>query len=159
MRRGPALRFLWVNTAGNLTAAGSAALDKALGQIGLHQGLPAECGIVLSRIAPQSPKEVAVIALFANINQAGRVTSALSPANRSACARSQASPHSDRSYSPTANATTESPCLLPSLPWPPAQITTYCLPPALNVIGVACALAGSSAFQTSVPVSTSNARR
>src|SRR5690349_8949308 len=65
----------------------------------------------------------------------------------------------DPSYSPSANATTVSPCLLANLPWPPAQITIYCFPPALKVIGVACALAGSSAFQTSAPVSTSNARR
>lgn len=28
----------------------------------------------------------------------------------------------------SANATTESPCFVPSLPWPPAQSTTYCVP-------------------------------
>ena len=28
----------------------------------------------------------------------------------------------------SANAMTKSPCFVPSLPWPPAQITRYCLP-------------------------------
>lgn len=39
--------------------------DKDFGELAFIKGLPAECGIVLFRIAPQSPKEVAVIALSA----------------------------------------------------------------------------------------------
>jgi predicted nuclease of predicted toxin-antitoxin system len=39
--------------------------DKDFGELAFIKGLPAECGIVLFRIAPQSPKEIAVIALSA----------------------------------------------------------------------------------------------
>jgi len=39
--------------------------DKDFGELAFVKGLPAECGIVLFRIAPQSPKEIAVIALSA----------------------------------------------------------------------------------------------
>lgn len=132
-----------------------------LWRIGLHQGPTRGMWhrLVSDRSAEREGGSSDPPFLPSNINLACRVTATSSPANRSECARSQAGPHSDCSYSPSANATTEAPCLLPSLPWPPAQMTMYCLPPALKVIGVACALAGSSAFQISAPVSTSNARR
>src|SRR5487761_2261616 len=58
----------------------------------------------------------------------------------------------------SANATTESPIFEPALPCPPAQMTTYCLPPMENVIGVACAEAGRSPAHSSFPESTSKAR-
>ncbi len=54
------------------------------------------------------------------------------------------------------NATTLSPCLVPSEPWPPAAITTYCLPSLpCQVEGVACAPALSSVCHSSLPVLTS----
>src|SRR6185503_8659364 len=46
---------------------------------------------------------------------------------------------------------------VPNGPPPPAAITTYCLPPASYVIGVARAPAGSAALHSSLPVSMSNA--
>src|SRR5690606_6887274 len=60
-------------------------------------------------------------------------------------------------HSPNANATTVSPSLVPSLPCPPAAITTNCLPWSTYDIGVACPPAGSSCCQRSLPVSVSNA--
>lgn len=50
-------------------------------------------------------------------------------------------------------ATTLSPCVVPSEPWPPAAITTYCLPSLpIKVDGVACAPALSSVCHSSSPV-------
>ena len=37
--------------------------DKDFGELAFHRGLPAESGVVLFRIAPQNPEEVAEIAL------------------------------------------------------------------------------------------------
>src|SRR6516225_7568306 len=61
----------------------------------------------------------------------------------------------------SANATSASPSLVPSLPCPPAAITTNCLPSGRSryVIGSAWPLAGSRPFHNSAPVSLSNARR
>src|ERR1700733_6722757 len=59
----------------------------------------------------------------------------------------------------TVNASTESPILLFIFPCPPAQMTMYCLPRISYVIGVDCALAGSSEVNTSLPVSASNTCR
>src|SRR5947209_17281464 len=58
------------------------------------------------------------------------------------------------------NATSESENRSLYLLPPPAAITTYCLPVLLpsNVIGVACALAGSRVTHSSWPVSLSNTR-
>jgi predicted nuclease of predicted toxin-antitoxin system len=43
--------------------------DKDFGELAFIKGLPAECGIILFRITPQNPEEVAVIALSAIQNQ------------------------------------------------------------------------------------------
>ena len=58
------------------------------------------------------------------------------------------------------NATRESPSSPASrTPWPPAEITRYCLLfGPRNVIGVARALVGSAPFQSSSPLVTSKAR-
>ena len=59
-----------------------------------------------------------------------------------------------------ANATTESPRVVPILPWPPAAMTTYCRPLGRRyVIGVAWPPAGRRPFQSSRPDSMSKARR
>ena len=61
----------------------------------------------------------------------------------------------------SANATSASPSRVPSLPCPPAAITTNCLPSGRSryVIGSAWPPAGNRPFHNSAPVSTSNARR
>jgi len=82
-------RRLYVTSLTTTVAQGHAAFAGTCGfwRIGPQQATARECGIVLFRIAPQSPKEIAgSLSLPSNINQAGGDTSALSPANRSACA-------------------------------------------------------------------------
>ena len=39
--------------------------DKDFGELAYRRGLPADCGIVLFRITPQTPEEVAVLAVTA----------------------------------------------------------------------------------------------
>jgi predicted nuclease of predicted toxin-antitoxin system len=39
--------------------------DKDFGELAYKRGLPAECGIVLFRITPQNPDEIAALALLA----------------------------------------------------------------------------------------------
>src|SRR6185437_550437 len=51
-----------------------------------------------------------------------------------------------------------SPGLVPSPPWPPAAIATYCLPSARYVIGVAWPPAGRRACHSRLPVRSSKAR-
>jgi predicted nuclease of predicted toxin-antitoxin system len=40
-------------------------LDKDFGELAYHRRLPAQCGVVLFRLAPQDPAEIASIAVFA----------------------------------------------------------------------------------------------
>src|SRR5947199_7156002 len=67
---------------------------------------------------------------------------------------------SHRPHGPSVNGITESPSGATGRPWPPAEITTYCLPSGpRKVIGTERALVGRSPFQSSLPVVTSKARR
>ena len=39
--------------------------DKDFGELAFRQGLPADCGVILFRLTPQSPDEIAVMAVSA----------------------------------------------------------------------------------------------
>jgi predicted nuclease of predicted toxin-antitoxin system len=39
--------------------------DKDFGELAYYQGLPSECGVILFRITPQNPEEVAALAVAA----------------------------------------------------------------------------------------------
>src|SRR5690606_42036117 len=64
----------------------------------------------------------------------------------------------EQNHPSQAYATTASPNFVPSLPSPPAAMTTNCLPSRTYDMRVACPPAGSSSCQRNLPASVANAR-